>query len=200
MAALRERDRTDQHQIVDVAMLDTALNLMANNVVTTANTGVDLPKLGNEAASRAPSSGCFETQDGGLIMLAANNERQFKDLCMVVGHEEWVTDPRWNSPMVRAENQETLRQELIAVFLTKPAQDWEVMLDRAGVPSSRVRTLKEVISEGQPEARSLLGELKVGDAEVPTRLPAIGFRLNGDSLRPKRPPRKVGEDNKRYLS
>ena len=129
MAALRERDRTDQHQIVDVAMLDTALNLMANNVVTTANTGVDLPKLGNEAASRAPSSGCFETQDGGLIMLAANNERQFKDLCMLLGHEEWVTDPRWNSPMVRAENQETLRQELIAVFLTKPAQDWEVMLD-----------------------------------------------------------------------
>ena len=102
--------------------------------------------------------------------------------------------------MVRAENQETLREELIAVFLTKSAQDWEVMLDQAGVPSSRVRTLKEVISEGQPEARSLLGELKVGDAQIATRLPAIGFRLNGDSLLPERPPRKVGEDNERYLS
>ena len=45
MAALRERDRTDKHQIVDVAMLYTALNLMANNVVTTANTGVEIPKL-----------------------------------------------------------------------------------------------------------------------------------------------------------
>ena len=200
MAALRERDRTDKHQIVDVAMLDTALNLMANNVVTTANTSVEIPKLGNEAASRTPSSGCFETRDGGLIMLAANNERQFKDLCRVLGHEEWVADPRWNSPMVRAENQETLREELIAVFLTKSAQDWEVMLDQAGVPSSRVRTLKEVMSEGQPEARSLLGELKVGDAQIATRLPAIGFRLNGDSLLPERPPRKVGEDNERYLS
>ena len=31
-------------------MLDTALNLMANNLVTTATTGNDLPKLGNEAA------------------------------------------------------------------------------------------------------------------------------------------------------
>ena len=133
-------------------------------------------------------------------MLAANHERQFAVLCGVVGHQEWVTDSRWKNPIVRSENQETLRQELIAVFLTTPAQDWEVMLDRAGVPSSRVRTLKEVISEGQPEARSLLGELKVGDAKVPTRLPAIGFRLNGDSLRPERPPRKVGEDNKRYLS
>ena len=36
-------------------------------------------------------------------MLAANNERQFKDLCRVLGRKEWVADPRWNSPMVRAE-------------------------------------------------------------------------------------------------
>ena len=200
MAALRERDRTERYQIVDVAMLDTALNLMANNVVTTANTGVELPKLGNEAASRAPSSGCFETQDGALIMLAANNERQFADLCVVVGHEEWVTDSRWKNPIVRSENQETLRQALIEVFLTKSAQDWERKLDGAGVPASRVRTLNEVISEGQPEARSLLAELKVGDAQIPTRLPAIGFRLNGDSLQPESAPRRVGEDNKRYFS
>ena len=32
MAALRERDRTDEPQTVNVAMLDTALNLMANNL------------------------------------------------------------------------------------------------------------------------------------------------------------------------
>ena len=56
------------------------------------------------------------------------------------------------------------------------------------------------MAEGQPEARSLLGELKVGDAQIATRLPAIGFRLNGDSLLPEKPPRKVGEDNERYLS
>ena len=30
-------------------LLDTALNLMASNVVTTANTGVEIPR-GNEAA------------------------------------------------------------------------------------------------------------------------------------------------------
>ena len=59
MAALRERDRTGEAQTVDVAMLDTALNLMANNLVTAATTGGDLPKLGNEAASGAPSSRLF---------------------------------------------------------------------------------------------------------------------------------------------
>ena len=47
LAALRERDRTGEGQTLDVTMLDTALNLMANNLVTTATTGNDLPKLGN---------------------------------------------------------------------------------------------------------------------------------------------------------
>ena len=199
MAALRERDKTNQHQIVDVAMLDTALNLMANNLVTTATTGVELPKLGNEAASRAPSSGCFSTKDGSLIMLAANNERQFVGLCLVLGHSEWSIDTRWKEPAVRANNQETLRTEIERVFLTRSAAEWEAMLDKAGVPSSRVRTLGEVVAEGQPAARSLLGQLEVGENATAVQLPAIGFRLNGDSLKPQTAPKDVGADNERYL-
>ena len=85
LAALLEKNRTGKGQLVDISMLDTALNLMANNLVTVATTGRDMPKLGNEAASRAPSSGCFETKDGSLLMLAANNEKQFIAVCKALG-------------------------------------------------------------------------------------------------------------------
>ena len=199
MAGLRERDRTDDFQLVDVAMLDTALNLMASNVVATANTGVDLPKLGNEAASRAPSSGCFVTADGSLIMLAANNERQFDLLCSVLGHSEWAKDPRWENPLVRSKNQDALRDELDQVFLTRTAKEWETLLDVVGVPSSRVRKLGELIGEGQPDARGLLGKVRVGETQTPVQLPAIGFRLNGDSLKPLNAPKTLGEDTDVYI-
>ena len=199
MAGLRERDRTDDSQLVDVAMLDTALNLMASNVVATANTGVDLPKLGNEAASRAPSSGCFVTADGSLIMLAANNERQFDLLCSVLGHSEWAKDPRWENPSVRSKNQDALRDELDRVFLTRTAKEWETLLDVVGVPSSRVRKLGELIGEGQPDARGLLGKVRVGENQTPVQLPAIGFRLNGDSLKPLNAPKTLGEDTDVYI-
>lgn len=199
MAGLRERDRTDDFQLVDVAMLDTALNLMASNVVATANTGVDLPKLGNEAASRAPSSGCFVTADGSLIMLAANNERQFDLLCSVLGHSEWAKDPRWENPSVRSKNQDALRDELDQVFLTRTAKEWETLLDVVGVPSSRVRKLGELIGEGQPDARGLLGKVRVGENQTPVQLPAIGFRLNGDSLKPLNAPKTLGEDTDVYI-
>ena len=200
MAALRERDRTAAPQTVNVAMLDTALNLMANNLVTTATTGNETPKLGNEAASRAPSSGCFEAGDGVLLMLAANNERQFADLCSVLGHPEWVEDERWRQPRQRAENQQALRALIENVFRHRSAAEWETLLDQAGVPASRVRSVGEVLAEGQPESRDLLRELPVGTRATSVSLPAIGFRLNGDSLQPQQPPRNSGQDNDKYLT
>ena len=200
MAALRERDRTDEPQTVNVAMLDTALNLMANNLVTTATTGNEIPKLGNEAASRAPSSGCFEASDGVLIMLAANNERQFVDLCAVLGHPEWAEDARWQKPQQRAENQSALRAVMENAFRHRSAAEWETLCDQAGVPASRVRSVGEVLAEGQPEARDLLRELSVGTRGTPVSLPGIGFRLNGDSLQPQQAPRISGQDNAKYLT
>jgi crotonobetainyl-CoA:carnitine CoA-transferase CaiB-like acyl-CoA transferase len=200
MAALRERDRTAEPQTVDVAMLDTALNLMANNMVATATTGNEIPKLGNEAASRAPSSGCFASSDGVLIMLAANNERQFMDLCAVLGHAEWTEDERWRYPRQRAHHQDALRVEIEKAFQRRGAAEWETLLDQAGVPASRVRSLGEVLAEGQPNARDLLRQLPVGTQNTTVSLPAIGFRLNGDSLQPKRAPRKNGQDNDKYLT
>ena len=200
MAALRERDRTAEPQTVDVAMLDTALNLMANNMVATATTGNEIPKLGNEAASRAPSSGCFASSDGVMIMLAANNERQFMDLCAVLGHAEWTVDERWRHPRQRADHQDALRVEIEKAFQRRSAAEWETLLDQAGVPASRVRSLGEVLAEGQPNARDLLRQLPVGAQNTTVSLPAIGFRLNGDSLQPMRAPRKNGHDNDKYLT
>ncbi|MCB9484175.1 MAG: CoA transferase [Dehalococcoidia bacterium] len=200
LAALRERDRTGEGQRVDVAMLDTALNLMANNLVATATTGNDMPKLGNEAASQAPSSGCFKGSDGQQVMLAANNERQFADLCRALGHAEWATDPRWAEPATRREHQDELRTEFERAFQARTAAEWEDLLDREGVPAARVRSIGELLREGQPAARDLLHELPVGANGTPVQVPAIGFRLNGDSLAPTRPPHRIGEDNARWLS
>ena len=39
MAGLRQRDLTGEFQLVDVSMLDTAMTMMANNLVTVATTG-----------------------------------------------------------------------------------------------------------------------------------------------------------------
>ena len=134
------------------------------------------------------------------VMLAANNERQFADLCRALGHAEWATDPRWAEPANRREHQDELRTEFERAFQARTAAEWEDLLDREGVPAARVRSIGELLREGQPAARDLLHELPVGANGTPVQVPAIGFRLNGDSLAPTRPPHRIGEDNARWLS
>ena len=85
-------------------------------------------------------------------------------------------------------------------FRHRSAAEWETLCDQAGVPASRVRSVGEVLAEGQPEARDLLRELSVGTRGTPVSLPGIGFRLNGDSLQPQQAPRISGQDNAKYLT
>ncbi|GIS20944.1 MAG: hypothetical protein CM15mP120_28600 [Pseudomonadota bacterium] len=66
--------------------------------MTAATTGVTYQSSVMRRRSGAPSSGCFVTQDGVMIMLAANNERQFVDLCAALGHAEWAVDPVGSNP------------------------------------------------------------------------------------------------------
>ena len=199
LAALRERDRTGEGQTLDVTMLDTALNLMANNLVTTATTGNDLPKLGNEAASRSPSSGCFLTSDGTLLALAANTERQFELLFEGLGHPQVLDDPRWSKREEREKHQEELNEKLKEIFSKKPSKEWEIHLKEVGVPAAQVRSISEVLTEGQPETRGLLATLEIGKKNIEIKLPAIGFQLNGDSLKPLNAPKKIGHDNSEIL-
>jgi crotonobetainyl-CoA:carnitine CoA-transferase CaiB-like acyl-CoA transferase len=127
-------------------------------------------------------------------MLAANNERQFADLCRVLKHPQWSADLRWADPIARRDNQEALRELFEQVFLTAPATHWEALLDAAGVPASRVRRLSETVAEGQLQARGMLSELEVGEDATLVSLPGVGFRLNGASLIPDQPPRPAGAD------
>ena len=108
VTAVMERDRTGQGQRVDVAMLDTAMLLMASLAVATTASGTAPAPTGNEAFSGAPSSGTYATRDG-LVMLAANTERQFKLLCDAIGRADLLDDARFATPAARQDHVDALR-------------------------------------------------------------------------------------------
>ncbi|MDH3680505.1 MAG: CoA transferase [Acidimicrobiia bacterium] len=197
LAAIMEQRRTGQAQRVDSSMLDTALLLMANTLTATANTGERPAKLGNEAASLAPSSGCFETADE-LLAIAANTERQFRDLCATIDRTELADDERFARRERRQVNAAAFRDLLQAELRRRPAAEWELAFDQRGVPASRVRSLDELLSEGQPAARGLLSEVDVAGRAV--SLPTAGFKVNGHVPAPVAPPRPLGADTDALLA
>lgn len=198
LAALHEVQRTGSGQRVDVAMLDTSMLLMASLITDHLVSGTVPEPAGNEAFSGSPSSGTYETTDG-LIMLAANNDRQYVKLCQAIGRPELATNPRWAEPAARKKNSSALRTEMAKTFATKSAMQWEQILDEASVPGVRVRTLSEVLTEGQLAARGLTTPIRLAALKRDVPVPTLGFKVNGDVTRPVSPPPQLGEHTEEVL-
>lgn len=198
VTAVMERDRAGQGQRVDVAMLDTAMLLMASLAVATTASGTAPAPTGNEAFSGAPSSGTYATRDG-LVMLAANTERQFKLLCDAIGRADLLDDARFATPAARHDHVDALRAEFAAVFATRGAAEWEEILDRAGVPGVRVRRMDEVLGEPQLAARGLLQPVALNGVAREVSVPSLGFKANGQTVAPDAPPPLLGADTEAVL-
>lgn len=198
VSALHETKRTGEAVHVDVAMLDTSMLLMAS-LVTSHLTGGWIPKpSGNEAWSQSPSSGAFETADG-LLMIAANNDRQFRALCAGLGRPDIVEDERWRDPVARQANAASLRAELVRIFRSGRALDWEKTLDAAGVPAAMVRSLDEVLAEGHARTRTFVQTMQWGREPREIHLPTLGFKVDGEAIAPTRAPPELGGDTHEVL-
>ncbi len=199
LAGLLEVKRSGQAVMVDVAMLDTALMLMSSLMTTHKTTGWLPRQSGNEAWSAAPASGAFDTADG-VLMLAANNDAQLKNLCQAIGREDILHDSRWQSAALRQDNFQSLRDTLKLVFLERSAAHWEDVLDAAQVPAARVRGLDEVLREEQIQARGILSIQHVDGHEGPIYVPGLAFKANGANAKASVPAPTLGADTKQILA
>jgi crotonobetainyl-CoA:carnitine CoA-transferase CaiB-like acyl-CoA transferase len=199
LAGLREAERTGEAVQIDVAMLDTALMLMASLMSQQLTTGWKPAQNGNEAWSASPSSGAFDTAEG-ILMLAANHDTQFRNLCQAIGRGDILRDPRWGTVRERNENAGSLRETLEETFLTRPAAHWEDVLEGAAVPAARVRGLDEVLAEPQARARGLTSEIHVEGHDGAIHIPAMSFKANGENIPPQTPPSPLGADTDEVLS
>jgi crotonobetainyl-CoA:carnitine CoA-transferase CaiB-like acyl-CoA transferase len=198
MAGLASRDRTGAFQRVDVAMRDCAFGIMSSVISGHLNAGTIPKPAGNIAASDSPSSGVFATKDG-LLALAANHERQFREMCAALGRPDLASDPRYADPTERRANRAGLRAELDAIFAARTAADWEEVLMAAGVPAGRVRSIPEAVAEPQTAARGILHQLFSPELGHDIVVPGTAFKLNGSALHASTAPQPIGADTAAIL-
>ncbi|MGE3803957.1 MAG: CaiB/BaiF CoA transferase family protein, partial [Gemmataceae bacterium] len=191
-SALYHRERTGQGLKVDVSMLDGQLAILESAVMRYATTG-DVPgPIGNRHPSIAPFEP-FATADRPLI-IAAGNDALFGKLCRALDRAELVADSRFASNRARLQNIDALQAELEAVLRTRPAQEWLVLLEGAGVPCSLINNVADAVEHPQTKARNMIvqaGNLRVagnpiklsGFTDPPTRAPAPELDQDGARIR-----------------
>ncbi len=198
VSAIHEVKQKNKSIRLDVSMLDTSFLLMANMVTEHLNSGWIPTPMGNEAQSGSPASGMYSTLTSP-ILLAANNNIQFFSLCDALNSIGSFDKEKWKLESVRRTKQNELRKEFQSIFITKTAEELEILLNNFNVPAGRVRSLPEAVSEKQFKQRKLWNKINIKSINKEFLVPSIGFKVNESAVLPKDPPPILGSDTENVL-
>ena len=173
-SALFQRNQTGKGQLVDVSMLEATLAFLSGQIADYSVAGHRQTLSGNQAVSRKPTANLFKAGDGYLL-LAVNNEKQYRLLMAALGREDTLQDPRFSDWFARQENEQALRGIIEEALATRSAREWEKILEAAGAPCASIWKVEEVIDHPQIAARGAIQEIDTLYGRL--RFAGTGFRL-----------------------
>lgn len=146
LAALNARSLIGHGQKVDVAILDTIVSLMENNMIRYRYSGKVYERNGNTYPATALIDS-FTAKDGDYVM-ACPNQNLFEKLCnKVTGHTEWLKDLRFETSIARGEHAAEIKQ-LVEEWSRQFTVD-EIVNKclEAGVPAGVVNDFSQIVKD-----------------------------------------------------
>jgi crotonobetainyl-CoA:carnitine CoA-transferase CaiB-like acyl-CoA transferase len=196
LAALQARAGTGAGQHVTVGLYEASLSALVNQSAAYLMTGHVSGPAGNAHPSIVPYQ-AFEARDRAFV-LAAGNDKLFRETVEVLGLPELADDPRFVTNSARVAHRDLLVGMLCDRFAGEDADYWVERLDARGVPASLVRSLDEVFAA--PESRASVAEVSDSDRGT-LRYVRTPIVLSGTPLRgPSKPPPHLGADTAEVLS
>ena len=201
LAALVQRGRTGEGQLVEVAMQEAVLNLTRVKFTQTLATGEPLARTGNRSATggysdliRCAGEG---VNDYIYIIVPPDNPEMFHTAMDVIGRPELKEDERFKTAAARAKNGAALTEVLES--WTASRQKHEVMKAFAGrgIPCGAVLDTAEVLGDAHLRERGTIVDL---DHPTRGRFSTVGcpVRLSDSPVDARRAP-LYGEHNEETL-
>ena len=184
-------------QYIDVSMLESVLTTMGWAVSNLLMNQVEPSRVGNENVTSAPS-GAFETQDG-LINIAANQDRQWDQLLMVLNAPTLKNNPLYQSRELRKTNRHQLKLDIEAILVTQPTAIWLDRLNSANIPAGPVLTVREALDLNQVNEREFTHTIDQTHPAQQIDVVTNGFLLNQERLKPASRVEALGESTASIL-
>jgi crotonobetainyl-CoA:carnitine CoA-transferase CaiB-like acyl-CoA transferase len=128
---------------IEVPLLDSGLAALVNVAQNALVTGKDPERYGNAHPNIVPYQD-FETASG-RIAIAAANDGLFRAFCEAIGRQGLLGDERFATNAGRVEHRRELIPLLQDSLRERPAEEWVELLDAAGVPVGKVRSVPEAL-------------------------------------------------------
>jgi len=132
MMALYVRAKTGKGQHVESSLTNASIALQCHEFLDYA--GFERSFRGDtDLKGLSATYRLYETKEGWLFVMCLN-EAQWQNLCHTLGQGGLLSDPRFETPQKRKENDQALVSILGEEFGKKPAAEWVALLEEVGVP------------------------------------------------------------------
>jgi CoA:oxalate CoA-transferase len=198
LGALQARNQTGKGQMVDVALMDSALSMLMTAIPEQLVLGRTMTRRGNRDRYCAPAN-TFPTRDGAWVHLAIAGDPAFQALSVVMHRTDLPNDPRFRDNDSRMQNVDALEKIVSDWTCGLYADELLEVLKGLGIPSARVASIADLVGN----AALTQGE-RIIDMPHPKagRIPMQGFSVRfGDSpMRLRHAPPVLGEHTHSVLA
>jgi crotonobetainyl-CoA:carnitine CoA-transferase CaiB-like acyl-CoA transferase len=160
LMALQERQRSGLGQFVEAALYDCGLSLLHPHAANWFGDGRVPNRTGNAHPNIYPYD-AFPTQTVP-VFLAVGNDRQFEQLCHVLGDANLAKQPAFASAAGRSVHRSDLRQQLIALMSTRYGETLVAELGDKGVPCAPILDVPQALNHPHTAHRGMTVSLPGG--------------------------------------
>jgi crotonobetainyl-CoA:carnitine CoA-transferase CaiB-like acyl-CoA transferase len=198
LAAVAEREKTGRGTLVDAALVDTQVGVLANQALNYLVSGEVPARIGNAHPNIVPYQ-VFPVADGHII-IATGNDSQFVKLCSVLGEPVLAEQPAYKDNKGRLAHRAELVAKLSALTKRMTSSDLLEKLEAVGVPAGPINDLEQVFKDPQVVHRGIKLDLPSAAAKGGTipgvRTPLI---IGGKPTAAERPSPRLGEHSAEIL-
>ncbi|MBI6885017.1 CaiB/BaiF CoA transferase family protein [Pseudomonas putida] len=196
LAAYIHRLRTGKGQRIDTSLLQASMQQLYWHAAGYFSRGLIAKPTGTAHPLIAPYQ-VYRCRDGRLAIGGAN-QSNWERIADVLGHAEWKSDPRFDTPDLRLTNRKVLADLIEQVLATNDVEHWLSRFDEFSIPAGPVQDVGQALEHEQSRAVRM-----VVDVEAPgggtKRALGLPILFNGKTCLASSAPPKVGQNSVEIL-
>lgn len=179
LAAVFHRMRTGEGQYIELAQIESTINVLGPSILQWSAEGVLPARNGNRRDGVAPRGVFPCATDDTWCAIEVATDPQWRGLAEALGRPSWMDEASLQTAAGRAAREDEIEQRLAALTRTFEAPALMALLQQHGVAAAVVNTSADVLSDPQLAARDYwqsIPHAEMGEAVV-NRPP---FRVMGE--------------------
>ena len=154
LSGLFEAQRSGKGQFVDLSLLDALVSCLNVRAMRYFLSSVNSEKEDDDFTSFSfPFYNVYKAKDGRYITIAAVESHFWRNICVLMGKEDFV-----QHQFDKGEKRREIFDHFRRIFMTKDRDEWVGILNGSDAPAGPVNSLEEVFQDPQINYRNMVTE------------------------------------------